>query len=90
MTFLMPRSPISFHHTGNRLSRNDDDRQINRRRNILNSFVDILAMQLSAYRIDKIEAVSPTVFLQKQGNAIAEAEGPSRSYDDHTRGSKKL
>jgi hypothetical protein len=46
-------------------------------------------MQLSAYRIDKIEAVSPTVFLQKQGNAIAEAEGPSRSYDDHTPGFKK-
>ena len=46
-------------------------------------------MQLPACRIDKIEAVSPTVFLQKQGNAIAEAKGPSRSYNGNALGFKK-
>jgi hypothetical protein len=46
-------------------------------------------MQLPAYRIDKVEAVSPTVFLQKQGNAIAEAEGPPRSGNDNALGFKK-
>jgi hypothetical protein len=46
-------------------------------------------MQLPACRADKREAVSPPVFLQKQGNAIAEAEGPTGSYDDNPLGFKK-
>jgi hypothetical protein len=47
-------------------------------------------MQFPARGINKIEAISPTLFLQKQGNAIAEAKRPSRPHNDNALGFKKF
>ena len=55
----------------------------------MNSLVNGLAVEFPACRIDEIEAVSPTLFLQKQGNAIAEAKRPPCSHNDNAPGFKK-
>lgn len=47
-------------------------------------------VHLPACGINKIEAIPPTLFLQKQGNAIAEAKRPSGSHKDNALGFKKI